>query len=159
LYKNRGGREGAGPQCGGVNPGATPDGAPILGIIRLPVTKAGRFFAEHGIHVTPAVHGGECNGKGFGFMRKLLAAGFVFAALALPAAAHAQGGAPGGAVDGFHKGDKVAGPIGGVIGAAVGGIVGGLVGGVSGVLGIPQPGADEPPSPRRRHHHRRYDDR
>lgn len=83
---------------------------------------------------------------------KLLAAGIILGALALPLTAEAQG-VPGGAVDGYHKGDKVAGPIGGIIGAAVGGVVGGVVGGISGVLGVRQSDfVDNSPPPRRRHH-------
>lgn len=89
---------------------------------------------------------------------RLLAAGIVLAALAMPLAARAQGGVPGGAVDGYQKGDTIAGPIGGVIGAAVGGIVGGVVGGISGALGIPQRGTSNDYPPRRREHRRdRYD--
>jgi hypothetical protein len=68
---------------------------------------------------------------------KSLASCALFVALAMPAAANAQG-IPGGAERGYDEGNCVAGPIGAVIGAAVGGVVGGLVGGVNGMLGIEQ---------------------
>jgi hypothetical protein len=57
--------------------------------------------------------------------------GVLFALVALPLAAQAQG-VPGGAAHGFHEGNRIAGPVGAVVGTAVGGVIGG----VEGVLGI-----------------------
>ena len=55
------------------------------------------------------------------------------AALALPAAAAAQG-IVGGAAEGAHDGNRAAGPVGGV----VGGVVGAVGGGIAGLLGVDQ---------------------
>src|SRR5262245_55240494 len=55
----------------------------------------------------------------------------IFASLALPLSAQAQG-VPGGAAHGFNEGNRIAGPVGAVVGTAVGGVIGG----VEGVLGI-----------------------
>ena len=72
--------------------------------------------------------------------------GVVFALLAAPVMAQAQG-VPGGAAHGFHEGNRIAGPVGGVVGIAVGGVIGG----VEGVLGVNQRpvaytyGEDAPP--------------
>ena len=77
--------------------------------------------------------------------------GVLFAMLALPVAAQAQG-IPGGAAHGFHEGNRIAGPVGAVVGTAVGGVIGG----VEGVLGINQraaaySGFEEAPPPSYRH--------
>lgn len=78
-------------------------------------------------------------------------AGVLFALVAAPMAAHAQG-VPGGAAHGFHEGNRIAGPVGAVVGTAVGGVIGG----VEGVLGVNQrPVAysygEEAPPPAYRH--------
>jgi hypothetical protein len=70
----------------------------------------------------------------------------VFAVLALPLAAQAQGIVRGGE-RGAAEGERAAGPAGAVVGGVVGGVAGGVVGGVKGVLGIP------------RHHRHVYYDR
>ncbi len=57
--------------------------------------------------------------------------GVLFALMAVPLSAQAQG-VPGGAAHGFHEGNRIAGPVGAVVGTAVGGVIGG----VEGVLGI-----------------------
>lgn len=85
-------------------------------------------------------------------------AGVLFAMVALPVAAQAQGGVPGGAAHGFNEGNRIAGPVGAVVGTAVGGVIGG----VEGVFGINQrhaaaySGFEEapPPSVRQRKAHR-----
>ena len=63
-------------------------------------------------------------------MKRVLV-GVLFALLAAPMAAQAQG-VPGGAAYGFHEGNRIAGPVGAVVGTAVGGVIGG----VEGVFGI-----------------------
>ena len=63
-------------------------------------------------------------------MKRVLA-GVLFAIIAAPIAAQAQG-VPGGAAYGFHEGNRIAGPVGAVVGTAVGGVIGG----VEGVFGI-----------------------
>lgn len=57
----------------------------------------------------------------------------LFATLAVPFAAHAQG-IIGGAHDGAVRGSRVAGPVGYVVGGAVGAGVGGAVGAVNGAV-------------------------
>ena len=65
----------------------------------------------------------------------------IFASVALPLAAQAQG-VPGGIAHGAYEGNRRAGPLGAVVGAGVGGIIGG----VEGVLGIGyRPYAEPPP--------------
>ena len=59
----------------------------------------------------------------------------VFAVLAMPLAAEAQG-IVGGSERGAAVGARAAGPIGAVVGGVTGGVVGGVVGGVGGVLGV-----------------------
>lgn len=66
-------------------------------------------------------------------LRKILAAAFLSAAVAIPLSASAQG-VPGGVERGAREGERAAGPVG----AIVGGTVGGVVGGVAGVLGVDQ---------------------
>jgi hypothetical protein len=61
----------------------------------------------------------------------------VFAVVALPLAAQAQGIVRGGE-RGAAEGERAAGPVGAVVGGVAGGVAGGVVGGVKGVLGIPQ---------------------
>ena len=61
----------------------------------------------------------------------ILFATAVFACVASPLAAQAQG-VPGGIAYGAHEGGRRAGPIGAIVGAGVGGIIGG----VEGVLGV-----------------------
>ncbi len=80
-------------------------------------------------------------------------AGAVFAALACPLAAQAQG-IPGGVAHGATVGGETAGPVG----AVVGGAVGGVIGGVQGLLGIAPTYAAYPVEgpPARVYHHRRY---
>ncbi|TMJ01249.1 MAG: hypothetical protein E6G97_16835 [Alphaproteobacteria bacterium] len=63
-------------------------------------------------------------------MKRVLA-GVLFAFVAAPLSAQAQG-IPGGAAHGFHEGNRIAGPVGAVVGTAVGGVIGG----VEGVFGI-----------------------
>ena len=70
---------------------------------------------------------------------KVLYAGVIVAAVAMPLAAQAQG-MPGGFVHGANEGWRIAGPVG----AVVGGPVGGVIGGIEGVLGI-GPAYREPP--------------
>jgi hypothetical protein len=65
--------------------------------------------------------------------RATVFAGVLFALVAAPMAAQAQG-VPGGAAHGFHEGNRIAGPVGAVVGTAVGGVIGG----VEGVLGVNQ---------------------
>jgi hypothetical protein len=83
-------------------------------------------------------------------MKRAVFAGVLFALIAAPAAAQAQG-VPGGAAHGFHEGNRIAGPVGAVVGTAVGGVIGG----VEGVLGVNRrpvaysPDADVPPRPYR----------
>ena len=63
-------------------------------------------------------------------MYRHVAAAALFASLAVPAAAQAQG-LVGGAERGYRQGDRALGPIGGIVGGAVGaatGAVGGLLG-------------------------------
>jgi len=57
---------------------------------------------------------------------KMLTAGVVLGALAIPLAAYAQGGAVGGATVGAVGGAVVAGPVGAVVGGVGGFIVGGI---------------------------------
>ena len=93
-------------------------------------------------------------------MKRVLA-GVLFALLAAPMAAQAQG-VPGGAAHGFHEGNRIAGPVGAVVGTAVGGVIGG----VEGVFGITHRPAgyaefEEAPPPRAyrykaRHHQVHY---
>jgi hypothetical protein len=64
-------------------------------------------------------------------MKRVVFAGVLFALVAAPAVAQAQG-VPGGAAHGFHEGNRIAGPVGAVVGTAVGGVIGG----VEGVLGV-----------------------
>ena len=83
--------------------------------------------------------------------RVSVSTGVLFAILALPVTAQAQG-IPGGAAHGFHEGNRIAGPVGAVVGTAVGGVIGG----VEGVLGINQrpvaySGFEEAPPPSYRH--------
>lgn len=80
----------------------------------------------------------------------------VFASVAVPLAAQAQG-VPDGIAHGAAVGNQAAGPVG----AVVGGAVGGVVGGVEGVLGIRPTEASYPEAapPRRvyrRWHHVRH---
>ena len=71
----------------------------------------------------------------------ILFATAVFASIASPLAAQAQG-VPGGIAYGAYEGNRRAGPLGAVVGAGVGGIIGG----VEGVLGIGyRPYAAAPP--------------
>lgn len=77
---------------------------------------------------------------------KVLYAGVIVAATALPLAAQAQG-VPGGFVHGANEGYRIAGPVGAVVGAPVGGVIGG----VEGLLGV-QPAYQGPPP--RVHNHR-----
>ena len=63
--------------------------------------------------------------------RATVFAGVLFALVAVPLTAQAQG-VPGGAAHGFHEGNRIAGPVGAVVGTAVGGVIGG----VEGVLGV-----------------------
>lgn len=67
----------------------------------------------------------------------LIVAMSVFAALAAPMTAQAQGVVKG-AQEGAAAGNRAAGPVGGAVGAGVGGVVGGVAGGIKGMLGIPQ---------------------
>jgi hypothetical protein len=62
---------------------------------------------------------------------KVLYAGVIVAAVAMPLAAQAQG-IPGGFVHGANEGWRIAGPVGAVVGAPVGGVIGG----VEGLLGV-----------------------
>jgi hypothetical protein len=62
---------------------------------------------------------------------KVLFAGVIMAATAMPLAAQAQG-VPGGFAHGASEGWRIAGPVGAVVGAPVGGVIGG----VEGLLGI-----------------------
>ena len=94
-------------------------------------------------------------------MRLSVFAGVLFAIVAAPLSAQAQG-VPGGAAHGFHEGNRIAGPVGAVVGTAVGGVIGG----VEGVLGVNQRpvaysyGEDAPPPVVRRvHRHKRYSHR
>jgi len=64
-------------------------------------------------------------------MKRVVFAGVLFALIAAPLTAQAQG-VPGGAAHGFHEGNRIAGPVGAVVGTAVGGVIGG----VEGVLGV-----------------------
>ena len=64
-------------------------------------------------------------------MKRVVFAGVLFALVAAPLTAQAQG-VPGGAAHGFHEGNRIAGPVGAVVGTAVGGVIGG----VEGVLGV-----------------------
>ena len=63
--------------------------------------------------------------------RATVLAGVLFAMIAAPLTAQAQG-VPGGAAHGYHEGNRIAGPVGAVVGTAVGGVIGG----VEGVFGI-----------------------
>ena len=60
-------------------------------------------------------------------MKRAVFAGVLFALVAAPLTAQAQG-VPGGAAHGFHEGNRIAGPVGTA--------VGGVIGGVEGVLGV-----------------------
>ena len=90
-------------------------------------------------------------------MRRSVFAGVVFAIIAAPLSAQAQG-VPGGAAHGFHEGNRIAGPVGAVVGTAVGGVIGG----VEGVLGVNQRpvaysyGEDAPPPAYRHRKVRRH---
>jgi hypothetical protein len=64
-------------------------------------------------------------------IRRFLGTAAIFAALALPSLAQAQG-VPGGVERGSREGERAAGPVG----AVIGGVIGGVVGGVNGVLGV-----------------------
>ncbi|MBO0750596.1 MAG: hypothetical protein J2P53_00680 [Bradyrhizobiaceae bacterium] len=68
-------------------------------------------------------------------MKIKFAAIAIVAALAVPAAAQAQG-IIGGSKEGVARGQRAAGPVGAVVGGVLGGVVGGVVGGVKGVIGI-----------------------
>ena len=59
---------------------------------------------------------------------------FALSTLAVPLAAHAQGGVPGGIERGSREGAREGGPVG----AIIGGVLGGAVGGAAAVLGIEQ---------------------
>lgn len=64
-------------------------------------------------------------------IRRFIGTAAVFAVLAVPSLAMAQG-VPGGIERGSRDGERAAGPVG----AVVGGVIGGVVGGVAGVLGV-----------------------
>jgi len=66
-------------------------------------------------------------------LRKVLAAAFLCATVAIPLSGSAQG-VPGGVERGAREGERAAGPAG----AIVGGTIGGVVGGVTGILGVDQ---------------------
>jgi hypothetical protein len=94
-------------------------------------------------------------------MRRSVFAGVLFAIVAAPLSAQAQG-VPGGAAHGFHEGNRIAGPVGAVVGTAVGGVIGG----VEGVLGVNQHAAAysygedaPPPVVRRMRRHKHYSHR
>lgn len=57
---------------------------------------------------------------------RILLASVAMLALALPIAAHAQGGATGGAVSGAIGGAIVGGPVGAVVGGVGGAVIGGI---------------------------------
>ena len=86
---------------------------------------------------------------------QILFATAVFASVASPLAAQAQG-VPGGIAYGAYEGGRRAGPIGAVVGAGVGGIIGG----VEGVLGVGYRPYEAPPPrvyhPRKRVTHVRH---
>jgi hypothetical protein len=93
--------------------------------------------------------------------RATVFAGVLFAIVAAPLSAQAQG-VPGGAAHGFHEGNRIAGPVGAVVGTAVGGVIGG----VEGVLGVNQHAAAysygeeaPPPAVRQVRRHKRYSHR
>jgi hypothetical protein len=80
---------------------------------------------------------------GSGVTFKVLFAGMIVAATAMPLAAQAQG-VPGGIAHGASEGWRIAGPVGAVVGVPVGGVIGG----VEGLLGIQPAYAVQEPPPR-----------
>jgi hypothetical protein len=93
-------------------------------------------------------------GKGRTFMKVNWVAIGIFATLAMPVVANAQGvvsgtqqGASQGAKQGAKAGNQAAGPVGGVVGGAVGTAVGGVSGGVQGALGTSSTSKGKPKNP------------
>jgi hypothetical protein len=121
---------------------------------RAPALRMRSSNRPHVAAIAERIGGAKSNQGIIPVKLKSVIAGVLFAFLAVPLAAQAQG-VPGGAAHGFHEGGRIAGPVGAVVGTAVGGVIGG----VEGVLGVNHqhvahsgPYAEHAPRRHYRHH-------